>query len=66
MFDALRMALHTSKAVWFKKQDDKDSHEYTPLSHHEALYLATMGGARGKLWRTWVIFYIPAYICNIY
>ena len=48
ILDAMRLALHTSKAVWFKKGGDN---EYAPLSHHEALYLATVGGAQGEfLW----------------
>ena len=44
ILDAMRLALHTSKAVWFKKGGDN---EYVPLNHHEALYLATVGGAQG-------------------
>ena len=45
ILDSIRMCLHTSKAVLFQKQDQEKS--YAPLSHHEALYLATMGGAQG-------------------
>lgn len=42
ILDAMRCALHTSKAVWFKKDGDA---QYIPLTLHEVLYMATMGGA---------------------
>ena len=45
ILDAMRLALHTSKAVHFKNNLDKG---YIPLSLHEALYLATLGGAQGE------------------
>lgn len=43
MFDAMRTAIHASKAVSFLKPDG-----YQTISHHEALYLATLGGAKGN------------------
>ena len=45
VLDAMRCALHTSKAVWFKKDGDA---QYIPLTLHEVLYMATMGGASGE------------------
>ena len=45
ILDAMRCALHMSKAVWFSK-DEKA--QYVPLSLPEVLYMATMGGASGK------------------
>ncbi|XP_064388446.1 guanine deaminase-like [Halichondria panicea] len=41
VFDALRKSIDVSKALSFGKQDD-----YRPISHHEALYMATLGGAK--------------------
>ena len=40
----MRCALHTSKAVGFKKDED----QYDPLTLPEVLYMATMGGASGE------------------
>ena len=42
VLDAMRCALHTSKAVWFKTDG-----EYDPLTLPEVLYMATVGGASG-------------------
>jgi guanine deaminase len=41
ILDAMRCALHTSKAVCFKN----DEQQYDPLTLPEVLYMATMGGA---------------------
>ena len=45
ILDAMRCALHTSKAVWFKRDGDP---QYVPLSLDEVFYMATVGGASGK------------------
>lgn len=45
IFDAMRCALHTSKAVWYKMDGNP---QYIPLSLDEVLYMATVGGASGK------------------
>ncbi len=42
VLDALRKSIDVSKALSFSKQDD-----YRPITHHEALYMATLGGAKG-------------------
>jgi guanine deaminase len=42
ILDAMRCALHTSKAVWFKRDGDP---QYVPLTLPEVLYMATVGGA---------------------
>ena len=42
MLDAMRTAVHASKALSFTKPSN-----YKPISHHEALYMATLGGAKG-------------------
>ena len=42
MFDALRLAVQCSKVLGFSRGS-----EYTAISHNEALYMATLGGARG-------------------
>jgi guanine deaminase len=44
ILDAMRCALHTSKAVCFKN----DEQQYDPLTLPEVLYMATMGGASGE------------------
>ncbi|XP_064403300.1 guanine deaminase-like isoform X2 [Halichondria panicea] len=41
VLDALRKSIDVSKALSFSKQDD-----YRPITHHEALYMATLGGAK--------------------
>jgi len=41
MFDAIRSAVHASKALGFNRTGG-----YEALSHHEALYMATVGGAK--------------------
>ena len=43
MFDAIRSAVHASKALGFNQTGG-----YEALSHHEALYMATVGGAKGS------------------
>jgi len=43
MFDAMRTAVHASKALGFSQREG-----YEVLSHHEALYMATVGGAKGS------------------
>ena len=43
MFDAIRTAVHASKALGFNRTGG-----YEALSHHEALYMATVGGAKGS------------------
>ena len=41
----MRVAIHASKALKLTASDTN----YRPLTHHEAFYLATMGGAQGQL-----------------
>ena len=43
MFNAVQTSIDASKALGFTKPDD-----YKTIDHHEALYMATLGGARGK------------------
>ena len=45
VFDALRMSIAVSKALQFGKKDEERKH----ISHHEAFYMATLGGAQGTL-----------------
>ena len=40
----MRVALHTSKALSLTVNET----DYQPLTHHEAFYLATLGGAQGQ------------------
>ena len=42
VFDALRVAIHASKALGF----GKETLSYKAISHHEGFYLATLGGAQ--------------------
>ena len=42
VFSAIRTSIDASKAVSFNRHDG-----YKTVSHHEALYMATLGGARG-------------------
>ena len=44
MFNAMRVAIHASKALSLNMNQTT----YRPLTHHEAFYLATMGGAQGQ------------------
>ena len=43
MFNAMRVAIHASKALSLTVNET----DYQPLTHHEAFYLATLGGAQG-------------------
>ena len=43
MFSAMRTAIDASRALGFSKGEG-----YKTLTHHEALYMATLGGAKGK------------------
>ena len=43
VFDALRLSVQCSKVLGFSRGS-----EYTAISHNEALYMATLGGARGE------------------
>ena len=43
ILDAMRNAVQVSKALGFNKPDD-----YKVITHHEALYMATLGGAKGS------------------
>ena len=43
IFNAMRVAIHASKALSLTMNQTN----YRPLTHHEAFYLATMGGAQG-------------------
>lgn len=43
ILDAMRKAIDVSKALSFSKQEG-----YQPITHHEALYMATLGGAKGE------------------
>ena len=43
MLDAMRHAVQASNTLYITKGDK----EYQFLSHNEAFYMATMGGARG-------------------
>ena len=52
IFNAMRVAIHASKALSLTVNET----DYRPLTHHEAFYLATMGGAQGqsshiRVWR---------------
>ena len=48
IFNAMRDAIHTSKALSLTI----NTTNYQPLTHHEAFYLATLGGAQGlPVWR---------------
>ena len=40
----MRVAIHASKALSLTVNET----DYRPLTHHEAFYLATMGGAQGQ------------------
>ena len=40
----MRVAIHASKALSLTVNET----DYRPLTHHEAFYLATMGGAEGQ------------------
>ena len=42
VLDAIRTAVSVSKSVGFGKGND-----HTAISHHEAFYMATLGGAKG-------------------
>ena len=43
ILDAIRKSIEVSKALSFSKPEG-----YRPISHHEALYMATLGGAQGN------------------
>lgn len=43
VFSAMRTAIDASRALGFNKGEG-----YKTLTHHEALYMATLGGAKGK------------------
>lgn len=45
ILNAIRSALQTSIHIFFEKGKDSN---YVPLSYHEAFYLATLGGAKGR------------------
>ena len=45
MLDAIRHAVHTSNMLHITNGDK----HYQFLSHNEAFYMATMGGARGMM-----------------
>ena len=45
IFNAMRVAIHASKALSLTVNETN----YQPLTHHEAFYLATLGGAQGQL-----------------
>jgi hypothetical protein len=45
ILNAIRSALHMSIHIFLKKCKDSN---YVPLSYHEAFYLATLGGAKGR------------------
>ena len=44
VFNAMQVAIHTSKALSLTVNKT----DYQPLTHHEAFYLATLGGAQGQ------------------
>ena len=44
MFNAMRVTLHASRTLKWTASDPN----YRQLTHHEAFYLATMGGAQGQ------------------
>ena len=44
IFNAMRVAIHASKALSLTVNETN----YQPLTHHEAFYLATLGGAQGQ------------------
>lgn len=43
VFNAMRTAIDASRAIGFSKGEG-----YKTLTHHEALYMATLGGAKGN------------------
>jgi hypothetical protein len=45
ILNAIRSALQTSTHILFEKERGSN---YVPLSYHEAFYLATLGGAKGR------------------
>lgn len=49
VFNALQTAIDASKALAFTKLKANGDHDetYKTLDHHEALYTATLGGAKG-------------------
>jgi hypothetical protein len=58
VFGAIQTSIVASKALGFSKPDD-----YKTLDHHEALYMATLGGARGKVCENrFQIVYHPVFI----
>ena len=65
IFDAMRKSVEASKAFSFKFKKPDD---YKPISHHEALYMATIGGAQGSLSSCTLIYSVynrqlPIYSC---
>ena len=44
ILNAMRVAIHASKALSFTVNET----DYQPLTHHEAFYLGTLGGAQGQ------------------
>ena len=44
ILNAMQVAIHTSKALSLTVNTETN---YQPLTHHEAFYLATLGGAQG-------------------
>ena len=57
ILDAMRCALHTSKSVCFQREGETP---YVPLSLHEVLYMATVGGASGENETCLLLMYIYA------
>ena len=43
VFSAMRTAIDASRAIGFSKGEG-----YKTLTHHDALYMATLGGAKGN------------------
>lgn len=48
VFDALRMSIIVSKTLTFNRESI-DAGKYQFISHHDAFYMATIGGAQGEL-----------------
>jgi len=48
MVDEMRSALEVSNSLSFTKEN------YTPLSYKDVFNMATLGGAKGKVWSSYI------------
>jgi len=56
MLDEMRSALNVSNYLSVIKDN------YTPLNYKDVFHMATLGGAKGKIWHSFHILYINIYI----